>query len=156
MSKAKSHHSAMKLFQSVLNLFRRESVKSDPPARAGAISLLDFGDTAAMNVAAVYRCVKLLSESVANLPVQYLKRRGDIFTEDDQSRLSYLLNVQPDASVNAFDFWRRAVQNVLLEGNAYIIPFYVFEGDRPQVCRLALCGRNTVSHDTVNGRYSVS
>lgn len=152
----------MNLFQSMLSIFRRESDKSgksDLPvlsARSGAMPLLGYGDTAAMNVAAVYRCVKLLSESVANLPVQYLKRRGDIFAEEDQSRLGYLLNVQPDAAVNAFDFWRRAVQNMLLEGNAYIIPFYGFEDDKPQVCRLALCGRHTVSHDTVNDRYSVS
>lgn len=48
-----------------------------------------------MAVAAVFRCVNHLSNSVANLPVMFMRRRGDIFAPDTDSRLNYLLNVQP-------------------------------------------------------------
>lgn len=106
-----------------------------------------------MGVATVFRCVKLLSESVANLPVQYLRRRGGIFVDAGDARLDYLLNVQPDRALNAFDFWRQVVQELLLDGNAYIVPVYnpVSMG----LDRLALCGRGTVSHDTINDTYDI-
>ena len=111
------------------------------------------GETA-LCVATVYRCVKLLSESVANLRIQSLKRRGDIFVEDTDSRLSYLLNVQPDPNLSAFDFWTQVVFEALLEGNAYVVPFILpLSADYE---RFALCGRNTVNHDTTNDRYVIN
>ena len=105
-----------------------------------------------MNVAAVYACVKLLSESVATLPLQYLRRKDGLWIEDTTSRLAYLLSVQPDTCLSSFDMMRQATQNILLDGNAYIIPFF----DGPEISRLALCGRGTVSHDTLNDTYNVS
>ncbi len=118
----------------------------------GAVQLWPRGRVGSLGIATVYRCVKLLSESVANLPLQYLKRRGDIFVEAGNDRLDYLLNVQPDYSVNAFDFWRQTVQELLLEGNSYIVPLY----DGLELTRLALCGRGTVSHDTMSDTYHVA
>ena len=82
-----------------------------------------------------------------------MRQKGGIFVEDTESRLAYLLNVQPDVATNAFDFWVQVVQNVLLDGNAYIVPIYspvTMDFDR-----LALCGRGTVSHDTINDVYTV-
>lgn len=106
-----------------------------------------------MSIATVFRCVKLLSESVANLPLRYVKRRDGVFIDADKPRLDYLLNVQPDYAVNAFDFWRQVVQELLLDGNAYIVP--VYNNVSMELDRLALCGRGTVTHDTVNDRYDV-
>lgn len=145
----------------ILGYFRREASRkggeaTDAPvtARTGATPLFVYGDPTAMSIATVFRCVKLLSESVANLPLQYVCRKDGVFAEVDNPRLDYLLNVQPDYSVNAFDFWRQVVQELLLEGNAYIVPVY------NRACmgldRLVLCGRGTVSHDTVNDSYQVS
>lgn len=108
----------------------------------------------ALSIATVYRCVKLLSDSVANLPMRYMRLKGDIFVDDRNSRLHYLLNVQPDATLSAFDFWSLAVQEMLLCGNAYIVP--VYSPATMDIDRLALCGRGTVSHDTVNDIYTVN
>lgn len=107
-----------------------------------------------MCIATVFRCVKLLSESVANLPIQYLKRKGGIFTDANDPRLDYLLNVQPDCALNAFDFWRQVGLELILDGNAYIIP--VYDPVSMELERLALCGRGTVSHDTLNDIYNVA
>lgn len=144
----------MGLFRKLAGLFRRESnggVARVP--RTGAIPLFDSGAPSAMCIAAVYRCVKLLGESVANLPVQYLRSRGGIFTDDTADRLHYLLNIQPDATVSAFGFWRQAVAQLLLDGNAYIVPCWSADGTG--VDRLVLCTRGTVSHDTLNDLYTV-
>ena len=145
----------MNFWQHIVNYFKRETQSDVSPsaARTGATPLFVYGDQTAMCVATVFRCVKLLSESVANLPLQYLKRKDGIFAEVDNNRLDYLLNVQPDHGVNAFDFWRQVVQEVLLDGNAYIVP--VYNTVSMELDRLALCERGTVMHDTINDRYEV-
>jgi len=123
--------------------------------RAGDFAnFLVGGEASALSVAAVYRCVKLLSESVANLPLQYMRLRDGIFIEDTNSRLHYLLTVQPDPNMSAFDFWAQVVENMLLDGNAYIVPIY--NGATMEIDRLALCKRHTVSHDIYNDTYTVS
>lgn len=144
----------MNFWRHIINYFKREVHDSatSGTSRMGAVQLWPRGRGTSLGIATVYRCVKLLSESVANLPLQYLRRKDGIFVEVSNGRLDYLLNVQPDYSVNAFDFWRQVVQELLLEGNAYIVPFY----DGPELTRLALCGRGTVSHDTLSDTYCVA
>ena len=145
----------MNFWQHILDYFKRETKSGDTSsaARTGATPLFVYGDQTAMCVATVFRCVKLLSESVANLPLQRLKRKDGIFSEVDNDRLDYLLNVQPDYAVNAFDFWRQVVQELLLDGNAYIVP--VYNPASMELDRLALCERGTVMHDTINDCYNV-
>lgn len=148
----------MGFWQNIVNYFLREyksgatSVPSS--ARAGETPLFIYGGNSALCIATVFRCVKLLSESVANLPIQYLKRKGGIFTDANDPRLDYLLNVQPDCALNAFDFWRQVGLELILDGNAYIIP--VYDPVSMELERLALCGRGTVSHDTLNDIYNVA
>lgn len=145
----------MNFWRHIVNYFRRENHSGENPSapRTGATSLFVYGDQTAMCVATVFRCVKLLSESVANLPLQYLKRKDGIFTEVSNDRLDYLLNVQPDNAINAFDFWRQVVQELLLDGNAYIVP--VYNTVSMELDRLALCERGTVMHDTIHDIYTV-
>lgn len=147
----------MNFWQYILSYFRRENAtKSDAEpsaARTGATPLFVYGGQTAMSIATVFRCVKLLSESVANLPLQYVKRKDGVFADANNPRLDYLLNVQPDYAVNAFDFWRQVVQELLLDGNAYIVP--VYNNASMELDRLVLCGRGTVTHDTLNDRYDV-
>lgn len=115
----------------------------------------DWGNSqTALSVATVYRCVRLLSESVANLPVRYMKLKDGIFVDDFNSSLYSLLSVQPDYTVSAFDFWAQVVENVLLDGNAYIVP--VYNPVSMEIDRLVLCRRGTVGHDVRNDIYTVS
>ena len=76
-------------------IFKRSNSGSAPVGyspRTGSVpQLLVHGD--ALNVATVYRCVNLLADAVANLPIQYMRLKGDIFVEDRSNRLHYLLNV---------------------------------------------------------------
>lgn len=135
----------------LFRFFRRSRGGYAAP-RAGVSSSLGTGREGAMTVATVYRCVQLLSDSVASLPMQYMRRRGEVYRADTGSRMHYLLNIEPDTAMSAADFWRRVVQLVLLDGNAYIVP--VYEGARLE--RLVVCGRATVAHDTINDTYTVT
>lgn len=149
----------MGLWKFLKNIFRREqsddtgtgSSPSNP--RLGSFPLWIYGGSNALSIATVYRCIQILSESVANLPVQYMRMKEGIFVDDKSNRLDYLLNVQPDKAMSAFDFWCAVVQHVLLDGNAYIIP--VYNPATMDIDRLALCGRGTVSHDTLQDTYDV-
>lgn len=109
---------------------------------------------AALSIATVYRCVSLLSKSVANLPFEYLRRKDGIFEPMTDDSLYYLLTVQPDKTYNAFDFWRDAVSELLLTGNAYIVP--VYSPVSMSVVRLVLCSRGSVMHDTRHDIYMVN
>lgn len=154
----------MGIWEKIVNVFRRGtdvedtiSEASTPGPRTGDYTQFFnfFGTTnTALSVATVYRCVQLLSESVANLPFLYMRLKDGIFVEDTNSRLHYLLTVQPDFTKSAFDFWKEAVENVLLEGNAYIVP--VYNVATLEIDRLVLCGRNTVSHDVYNDTYTIT
>lgn len=75
-----------------------------------------------MKIATVYRCVTLLSSNVAQLPLRHLRKTTEgIFIPDTGTRLSYLLEVQPYEGMSGYDFWKQAVQQLLLQGNAFII-----------------------------------
>ena len=100
----------MGFLDKLIDRFKRENSKTNTAAagynpRAGAVSLLPQYGAAPLNIAAVYRCVEILSNSVANLPLQYLKERNGVFRTDTDARLHYLLAVQPNENMNAFDFW---------------------------------------------------
>lgn len=115
--------------------------------------MLSFpGCSDAMAIAATYRCVTLLSESVASLRLQYMQRKGGRYQEDIESDFHYLLTVQPQPEMSAFSFWSMAVQLMLLDGNAYIYPRYVMG----ELTDLVLCHPKSVSQDPLTNRYFVS
>lgn len=105
-----------------------------------------------MSVATVYRCVKLLGDTVAGLRLQYMRRRGGCYREDTSSPYHYLLTVQPQPEMSAVEFWSMAVQLMLLRGNAYVYP----RRSMGEVTDLVLCGNDYVTHDAVNNRYIIS
>ena len=98
--------------------------------------LLGGGSNTALAIATVYRCVNLLCDSVAVLPCQFMRQKEGRFVVDTNSRLHYLLNVQPDTAFSAFDFWRQVVQRLLMEGNAF--PFTIPRPWRLTVWRCAV------------------
>ena len=146
----------MRLLDDIRNFFRRsKAVEEEPVASAPRTGSVNIFAPAGMDlsIATVYRCVNILADSVANLPVQYMRLKGDIFAEDKSSRLHYLLNVQPCPYMSAVDFWRLVVQHLLLNGNAYIVPIYDFI--TMEVARLALAEPTAVAHDTTNDTYTI-
>lgn len=124
--------------------------------RYGGLSILYAGQSDALSIAAVYRCVQLLSDSVAGLRLRYMRMKDGRYQEDETSPLHYLLTVQPQPELSAYSFWSQAVQQMLLEGNAYIFPRYVSINGRNELTDLVLCHKGSVAHDTLNGKYVIS
>lgn len=75
----------------------------------------------ATKLSTVYRCVELLSDSIASLPLNPYTYSGDWKSIDYTSGLYNLLNVQPNAFMSAFMFKKLIVVRLLLQGNAYIL-----------------------------------
>lgn len=143
----------------VSGIFRRSAATTDLPTqgpRSGAVNLLDLTGQSDLSIATVYRCVNLLADSVANLPMQYMRLRDGIFVEDTNSQLHYLLNVQPCPYMSASDFWRQLVQYLLLRGNAYVVPIYSAAAGTLEVIRLALVDPTCVAHDVLADTYKVN
>ncbi|WP_278833284.1 phage portal protein [Porphyromonas cangingivalis] len=107
-----------------------------------------------LNVATVYSCIDLLSDSVANLPMHYKKLKGGIFEDDLSDRMHYLLNVQPCNDMNAFDFWKTLVIHLHVKGNAYVLPIWDYVN--PGLLELRLLDPAQVNHDKTTGMYTVS
>ncbi len=141
-------------------IWRREDEGEQQPAQSqvptprtgsGNVYLYMPGSYESLNIATVYRCVQLLSDSVAALTLEVLRWKDGRFQVDVNNPLNYLLRVQPMPEMSIFDFWSFAVRQMLLQGNAYIVPRYVLG----ELTDLVLCSNNTVTHDTLNETYSI-
>ena len=119
------------MFEKLKSLFPRSqgrpaaSANAEPVGRpyvSSDLSLLGYGGD--LSVATAYRCVDVIARSVAVLPMRVQWLRGDIFADRPADRLTYLLNVQPSPDVSAVDFREALVRQLLLHGNAYVLPIY--------------------------------
>lgn len=150
------------IWDSIKRLFAREMTaaagdvgtpRASTPRSGGGVAVFSpYAGGDPMAVAAVYRCVTLLSESVAGLRMQYMRRKDGRYQEDTASVFHYLLTVQPQPEMSASDFWTMAVRLMLLDGNAYIYPRHVMG----ELTDLVLCHPKTVAHDPLNSRYYIS
>lgn len=143
-----------KFFGLVMRSFGRSAQGKQEKLPRTGYSLWDTPLTTDMAVSTVYRCVQVLSDSVGALPLLYKRRKNGVFVTDQNDALSYLFSVQPDPAWNAFDFKKQIIIELLLRGNAYIVPYYSFKSGT--YWRLAICGPGCVSHDTTTDTYTIS
>lgn len=118
------------------------------------LSVYDASVPAAMKVDAVYSAVKLISEGVARLALS-LQRYNDArkcFVNDYENDLYTTLRVMPNANMTSFELWRSAVQQVLLQGNAYLLP----SRGAVSVNGLALLSPGSVHYDIATKLYVVN
>lgn len=81
---------------------------------------VNITDESAMRCASVYGCVRVLSESIASLPLH-------LYRQDEKSRvravdhhLYDLLRFAPNDVMSAYEFWEYIAISCILRGNAYI------------------------------------
>lgn len=75
----------------------------------------------ALTLSAVYRCVEVITNGVASLPVKLYRVDGDGYKYEMHSGLSYILSKKPSDKVNAFTFYKLIVKDILMSGNAYAL-----------------------------------
>ena len=77
-------------------------------------------ERSAMQMTAVYACVRILSEAVAGLPLHFYRYRDDSSKEKAiDSNLYHLLHDEPNPEMSSFVFRETLMTHLLLWGNAY-------------------------------------
>lgn len=102
-------------------------------------------ERAAMQLSAVYACVRVLSEAIAGLPVHLYKRDGACKQKATDHSLYALLHDEPNPEMTSFAFREALMTHLLLWGNAYaqiirngrgeIVALYPLMPDRMKVDR---------------------
>ncbi len=77
-------------------------------------------EKSAMQIATVYACVRLLSESVAQLPLHLYKATDPDGQEKAKDHPLYkILYREPNPEMTSFSYWEVVMTHLLLWGNAY-------------------------------------
>lgn len=132
-----------------------QSVGASVASGAGRAALLDVSTPwQALTVSAAYRAVDYLSGQVAMLPLR--ARRWNAaqgrFVDWDTSPLWELLTLSPDGRRTPFEMWKAVVCDVLLCGNAVIVP----ERGRGGISRLVLVDPRATAYEKISGRYIIN
>ena len=86
----------------------------------GSTSGKNVNERSAMQMTAVYACVRILSESIAGLPVHLYKYREDGSKEKAIDHPLYrILHDEPNPEMTSFVFRETLMTHLLLWGNAY-------------------------------------
>ena len=145
-------------------LFRREAAEAEPKQQAAVGA--DYKQnvvwantpTRAMKIAAVFRAVNIISSGLATLKIEYKRkdRAKGYFKIDNGkagSKLNYLLSVRPNSRLNAYEFKKNLVSQILLQGNAYVLPVKNVLGE---VEALYLLTPGSVAHDVYSNTYQIA
>lgn len=89
---------------------------------------VDVTPRAVMQVDAVWSCVRLISETIATLPLSMYERTSSGKRLASQHPLHFVIHDQPNADSTASVFWEAIVASMLLRGNGRAEKLYV--GDR--------------------------
>jgi len=98
-----------------------------------------------MRCSAVFACVRLLAETVAQLPLVLYQRDGDDRSRASGHALYHLLHEQPNPETTAYTFWETVMAHLALRGNSYayierdrlsrVVAIWQLEPDRMTVKR---------------------
>lgn len=109
----------MKLFNWDIQIRRRQN-KEPVESFINARRFGSIGNRSAMALAAVYRCVNVISESVAQLPIETFLRDKEGYKKPYVSHPAYnILREFPSPDMTRFTFLKTLVSSVLLQGNGY-------------------------------------
>ena len=113
----------------------------------GSSSGKAVNERSAMQMTAVYACVRVLSESIAGLPLHLFRynREGNGKMRDFNHPLAGLLHDAPNPEMTSFVFRETLMTHLLLWGNAFaqiirngrgqVVALYPLMPDRMEVCR---------------------
>lgn len=73
----------------------------------------------ALQITTVFACVRIISETIASLPLHVYKREGSGKNRAPEHPLYYVLHDEANSEMTAFSFWETMAQWMLTWGNAY-------------------------------------
>ena len=74
------------------------------------------GDTSAMKLSTVYRCVEIISDSISMLPIDILKKGNKDFSEPFQHPIRDILR-RPNPVMSTYQFFKLIISQMILKGN---------------------------------------
>ena len=75
----------------------------------------------ALRLAAVFTCVRVISEEIASLPLKVLKKESSGLRPDESHYLYFLLHDQPNDRMTSFEYHELMTSWLLTRGNAYAL-----------------------------------
>lgn len=155
----------MRLFK---NLFRRGGAqqKSTAMAMQDISNLFQYGReaksgvtvnwTTAIQIAAVFACVKVLAESVAQLPLELRRRSaGGIQALADNHPLYEILLLRPNSWQSAFEFREMLMWHVVLTGTGFAFINRLSDGTVTELIPLLPQNVTTIRHEDYSFTYRV-
>lgn len=148
----------------LFDIFRKQQRSEEAPAAPNIITYpvsIDAGTDVvtrkelAMKIAAVYRCVDVVSKGVAQLPLVVKRREDDYFVIDNEDvfGLTYVLQMRPNERMTAYDFKRSIMSQLLIgKGNAYVKPVWGMDGYE----KMILLSPDSCTYDVYSNTYIVS
>lgn len=105
----------------IFNLFRPQNNAEQIIRSIVMRSLSDAGVSVspeiAMRFSTVYACVRLLSDTIAQMPCKlFIKDATGKRIHDDANPLYLALSASPENGLTAFDFWKKSIEQFLLRG----------------------------------------
>ena len=104
-------------------------VSQGPVVPAQTAAGISVTPASALRVAAVYACVGLLSETIAQLPIRVIRKNGKNSEELPDHPLAQLLYRHPNSWQTSFEFREQAMQHMALYGNFYAWKVYDGSGN---------------------------
>lgn len=109
-----------------MNLFKRKKKEETVEERSSTFDYLMYNSGAAystskaMLLSTVYRCVEVISDSVAQLPLEPYRLDANGYKVKFTSHPTYrLLNSEPNSRMTRFTFIKTLVVSTLLKGNGF-------------------------------------
>lgn len=103
-----------------------KKTKKQPEERSGVLESLMYNSASGYStnksllLSAVYRCVEVISDSVAQLPLEPYKIDKDGYKLKYKEHPTYnILNKEPNPRMSRFTFMKAMMISVLLKGNGY-------------------------------------
>lgn len=86
----------------------------------------DYGPDAALQIATVWACIRLIAETISTLPMLVYRQRPDGGREVDKNHPLYaLLHDSPHFDFTAVEFWEGVAASLCVAGNAYAEKLYM-------------------------------
>lgn len=98
---------------------RTEGIQITGPGAYSDEAAVSVTEDSAMQTSAVWACVKLLSETVASLPVTVYKKTPTGRVRDDEFWMARLMARKPNRYQTRVEFFETIMLNLTLHGNAY-------------------------------------
>lgn len=101
-------------------LAESSGIQTDSPSASLIEDVSPLPADAAMQIAAVWRCLELVSSTIATLPIMTYIDTGKGKRElARDSPLWFLMHESPNARMTPCEFWTALILNLLLHNNAY-------------------------------------